>query len=85
MAIDRQLQRENEKLHTKVAELEKLLQAKHAVDGDMEVKKINSLSDFSNALVVKEQSYNDELQESRKLLINVCKFVLSGATVFVVC
>lgn len=78
----------------KVSELEKQLQVKQAVDGDMEVKKkirpflqtlnreeeISSLFDFSNALCVKERIYNDELQGARKELINVRKFVLSGAT-----
>lgn len=78
----------------KVSELEKQLQVKQAVDGDMEVKKkirpflqtlnreeeISSLFDFSNAFCVKERSYNDELQGARKELINVRKFVLSGAT-----
>ncbi|XP_061990437.1 protein INVOLVED IN DE NOVO 2-like [Rosa rugosa] len=73
ISLAEEKKRENEKLHTRVAELEKQLQAKHAVDGDMEVKKINSLSDFSNALIVKEQSYNDELQESRKVLINALR------------
>ncbi|XP_004287122.1 PREDICTED: factor of DNA methylation 3-like [Fragaria vesca subsp. vesca] len=56
---------ENEKLHMKVAELEKQLQA---VSGDMEGgKKIIGLSDSFR----KEQSYKDELEQTRKALINV--------------
>lgn len=77
----------------KVSEFEKQLQVKQAVDGDMEVKKkirpflqtlnreeeISSLFDFSDALSVKE-NYIDELQGARKELIDVRKFVFSGAT-----
>ncbi|KAL6127523.1 hypothetical protein ACLB2K_070888 [Fragaria x ananassa] len=56
---------ENEKLHMKVAELEKQLQA---VSGDMEGgKKIIGLPDSFR----KEQSYKDELEETRKALINL--------------
>ncbi|XP_004309111.1 PREDICTED: uncharacterized protein LOC101307946 [Fragaria vesca subsp. vesca] len=58
---------ENEKLHMKVAELEKQLQA---VSGDMEGgKKIIGLSDSFR----KEQSYKNELEETRKALINVLR------------
>ena len=60
----------------KVAELEKQLQA---VSGDMEGgKKIIGLSNSFR----KEQSYKDELEETRKALINVCQFVPS---IWVVC
>ncbi|KAL6223741.1 hypothetical protein ACLB2K_002599 [Fragaria x ananassa] len=58
---------ENETLHMKVAELEKQLQA---VSGDMEGgKKIIGLSNSFR----KEQSYKDELEETRKALINVLR------------
>lgn len=81
----------------KVSEFEKQLQVKQAVDGDMEVKKkirpflqtlnreeeISSLFDFSDALSVKEQNYVDEFQGARKELINERKFVLSGATLYI--
>ncbi|XP_050379886.1 factor of DNA methylation 3-like [Argentina anserina] len=67
-------QKENEKLHLKVAELVKQLLAKNARHGDVDVDtEFIGLSDFSNAYIVNEQSYKDELQEARKALINVLR------------
>jgi chaperonin cofactor prefoldin len=102
------IQRQKEKLHNRIIQLEKQLDAKQALeleieqlrgqlnvmkhmgdDGDVEVlQKVESilkqlreregelddLEDLNQTLIVKERKSNDELQEARKELINVCSF-----------
>lgn len=102
------IQRQKEKLHNRIIQLEKQLDAKQALeleieqlrgqlnvmkhmgdDGDVEVLQkveailkqlreregeLDDLEDLNQTLIVKERKSNDELQEARKELINVCSF-----------
>lgn len=102
------LQREKEKLHKKIHELQRKLDAKQALelkiehlrgavqimkqlgeDDEEEKKKMDAIKmelqdmeddlegmeDLQQTLVVKERKSNDELQDARKELINVCIFL----------
>ncbi|CAL9248085.1 unnamed protein product [Arabidopsis halleri] len=65
----RSLKQENEELKKRLKEMEEELEDK---DSDLEQRE-----DLISALLVKESYSNDEIQEARKLLINVCKEMIN--------
>lgn len=65
----RSLKQENEELKKRLKEMEEDLEDK---DSDLEQREA-----MISALSVKERYSNDEIQEARKLLISVCKEMIS--------
>lgn len=80
-------------LELEVERMRGALQVMKHMDEDMEIKKkmdeieenlkekieeLDGVEALNQALIVKERKTNDELQEARKELINVCTFFLLG-------